>query len=136
MTVVYATGEAKPASVSGRTTVDKASRELDTPCSGCRTLFFVFLPVENMSDLKQRLVSLIATHMEVTESQVDSDQSLSSIGVDSLEMVEIVILVEDELSITLPDNLLNKIDSISDLVRVVESVLSMPEPALEAGATP
>ena len=80
-----------------------------------------------MSPLKQRLISLIARHMEVTEAEVDSEQSLSAIGVDSLEMVEIVILVEDELGITLPDNLLNKIDSLTDLVAVVDSALASPD---------
>ena len=80
-----------------------------------------------MSPLKQRLISLIARHMEVTEAEVDSKQSLSAIGVDSLEMVEIVILVEDELGVTLPDNLLSKIDSLADLVAVVESAFASPD---------
>ena len=72
-----------------------------------------------MESIKSKLIFLIAQRMELEEAHINTEQSLRLIGVDSLEMVEIVIMVEEEFSILILDETLKKIDSVSDLAEAV-----------------
>lgn len=71
-----------------------------------------------MNTLSRQLIALIAQHMGMDESQIDPSQKLVEVGVASLEMIEIVMLVEDNLSIVIPDDLLGKIESVADFIEV------------------
>lgn len=71
-----------------------------------------------MDTLSRQLIALIAQHMGMDESQIDPSQKLVEVGVASLEMIEIVMLVEDKLSIVIPDDLLGEIESVADFIEV------------------
>lgn len=57
----------------------------------------------------------------ITESTV-----ISELGIDSLGMLEIVGSMERELEIQIPDESLAGIESVMDLVRVVEKCQASP----------
>jgi acyl carrier protein len=85
-----------------------------------------------MNTLSQQLIALIAQHMGMDEAQIDPSQKLIEVGVASLEMIEIVMLVEDKLSIVIPDDMLGQIESVADFIEAanVASRMEAESPAL------
>lgn len=53
--------------------------------------------------------------IELTDEIIDSGKAFKDIGVDSLDVIELVVSVEDELSIELSDARLDAVENIKDL---------------------
>jgi acyl carrier protein len=53
--------------------------------------------------------------IELTDEIIDSGKAFKDIGVDSLDAIELVVSVEDELDIELNDARLNEVQNIKDL---------------------
>lgn len=53
--------------------------------------------------------------IELTDEIIDSGQSFSDIGVDSLDAIELVVSVEDDLDIELDDKRLDEVKNIKQL---------------------
>lgn len=51
------------------------------------------------------------------------DKPLKEFGIDSLQMIETIMKIEQELSIMLPDDELMKIKTLNDLFSLVETQL-------------
>ena len=54
-------------------------------------------------------------HIELTDEMIDSGAQFKEIGVDSLDAIELIVSVEDELDIELDDKRLDDIDNIKSL---------------------
>ncbi|MES2316547.1 MAG: acyl carrier protein [Pseudomonadota bacterium] len=78
-----------------------------------------------MNNMQTALIAIIAKLLGKDPSEIDPAQSLTSAGVDSLEMVEIITAVEDEFDVRFEDSMLDKIDSVVQLQQAVESALTM-----------
>jgi len=53
--------------------------------------------------------------IELTDEIIDSGKAFKDIGVDSLDAIELVVSVEDELDIELNDARLDEVQNIKDL---------------------
>ena len=53
--------------------------------------------------------------IELTDEIIDSGQSFADIGVDSLDAIELVVSVEDDLDIELNDQRLDEVKNIKQL---------------------
>lgn len=53
--------------------------------------------------------------IELTDEIIDSGQSFADIGVDSLDAIELVVSVEDDLDIELDDKRLDEVKNIKQL---------------------
>lgn len=59
---------------------------------------------ESMNDVAERVVKIITAHMGIYADQVTPEASfLDDLGGDSLDVVELVMALEDEFTITIPD---------------------------------
>ena len=57
-----------------------------------------------MSDIEQRVKKIIAEQLGVAEDQVTNEKSfVDDLGADSLDTVELVMALEDEFHIEIPD---------------------------------
>ncbi|MGE0107518.1 MAG: acyl carrier protein, partial [Thiomonas sp.] len=66
-----------------------------------------------MSDIEQRVKKIIAEQLGVAEDQVTNEKSfVDDLGADSLDTVELVMALEDEFHIEIPDEDAEKITTV------------------------
>ena len=74
-----------------------------------------------MSEIESRVKSIIVEKFGVEESMVTSEASFTNdLGADSLDTVELIMEIEDEFGISIPDDLAEKISTVGDAIRFVE----------------
>lgn len=72
------------------------------------------------TDLDERLRALAAQHLDIAPERLTDDALLGEdLGVDSLAAIELGMVVEDEFSVSLPDEVLNEVWTFGDLRTVV-----------------
>ncbi len=65
---------------------------------------------------------IICTQLDVEEDQVTMDASVTdNLGADSLDLVDLIMSIEDEFDIEVPDAELENLKTVGDLVRYIEA---------------
>ena len=68
-----------------------------------------------------KIKDIIIEQLQVEESDVNMDTNLmKDLSADSLDAVEIIMAIEDEYGIEIPDEEAEKMQTVGDLVRDVE----------------
>ena len=77
-----------------------------------------------MSEIKEKITNIIVNKLNVEPSIVTDDaEFINALGADSLDIVELIKDIEHEFNINIPDNMTEKIVTVGDAVKVVESML-------------
>ncbi len=72
----------------------------------------------------EKIRSIIAEQLDIEEDQIQlSTALLKDLEADSLDAVEIIMAIEDEFEIEVPDEDAEKFKTVSDIVAYVESQL-------------
>jgi acyl carrier protein len=75
-------------------------------------------------DIEQRVRRVISEKLRVDESKVRPESSLiEDLGADSLDVVELVMRLEEEFGITVPDEDLQKLMKVGDVVEYIRKKL-------------
>ena len=72
--------------------------------------------------IKEKLIPLIAEKLGVEESEVTMEAKfIDDLGADSLDIVELVMDLEEEFDLEIPDEEAEKIQTVGDAVKYIES---------------
>ena len=78
-----------------------------------------------MSEIESRVKSIIVEKFGVAESEVTAEASFThDLGADSLDTVELIMEIEDEFGISIPDDLAEKISTVGDAIKFVEEAVA------------
>ena len=75
-----------------------------------------------MSDIQNRVKAIIVDKLGVDESEVKPEATFTNdLGADSLDSVELIMELEKEFNITIPDDQAEKIATVGDAIAYVEA---------------
>ena len=75
-----------------------------------------------MSDTQNRVKAIIVDKLGVDESEVKPEATFTNdLGADSLDTVELIMELEKEFNITIPDDQAEKIATVGDAIAYVEA---------------
>ena len=75
-----------------------------------------------MSDIQNRVKAIIVDKLGVDESEVKPEATFTNdLGADSLDTVELIMELEKEFTITIPDDQAEKIATVGDAIAYVEA---------------
>ncbi len=71
--------------------------------------------------IESRVKAIIVENLSVKEDQVTPDAKfIEDLGADSLDTVELVMALEEEFSIEVPDEDAEKLQSVGDVIKYIE----------------
>ncbi len=72
----------------------------------------------------EKVKKMIVEQLEVNESEVVPEAKfIDDLGADSLDIVELVMALEDEYGIEIPDEDAEKIETVGDAIKYIEGHL-------------
>lgn len=72
--------------------------------------------------MEQKIRSLIQNHLELEEITSDTDEFISDLGVDSLEVLEMILMLEEEFDIEIPDEEAEELKSIDAVIKYMAKI--------------
>ena len=70
----------------------------------------------------EKLKSILSEQLDIEENSITPESLLiEDLGADSLDAIDIVMSVEDEFKIEVPDEIIEKIEKVGDILDFVES---------------
>ena len=71
--------------------------------------------------IRERLKELAVENLDIDPDQIDRDSKISDLDIDSIDLVDFIMIIEDEFSIEFSDEELDEIESFADIVSLIES---------------
>ena len=69
----------------------------------------------------EKIKNILCDEFEIEEDEISLDSALlSDLGLDSIDLYDLVMSVEDTFEMELPDEELEKISTVGDLVKFIE----------------
>ncbi|MBS3948074.1 MAG: acyl carrier protein [Dethiobacter sp.] len=72
-------------------------------------------------DIYAKIKKMISEQLGVEETDVTRETSFEDLDADSLDIVELVMALEEEFGLEIADEEVEKIKSVGDVVRYIES---------------
>jgi len=74
--------------------------------------------------MRKRIVQIIARQLGIEETDVNAQSSVvEDLGADSLDVVELIMALEEEFDLEIPDSEAEKIVSVQNIYDYMENVL-------------
>jgi acyl carrier protein len=77
-----------------------------------------------MSDIEQRIKNIICEQLDVAEDVVVPTASfVDDLGADSLDQVELIMAMEEEFDVSIPDEDAEKITTVKDAIEYITKAM-------------
>jgi acyl carrier protein len=77
---------------------------------------------QTVASVEERVIDIVCENLGVNKEQVTRQTSFQEdVGADSLDIVELVMELEEEFDITIPDDAAEKIQTIGEAVKHIEA---------------
>lgn len=81
------------------------------------------------SDIYDKVKVIIAENLSVKEEEIKPEASfIEDLGADSLDTVELVMALEEEFEIEIPDEVAEKIKTVGDVFKYIENLSHSDKP--------
>ncbi len=73
----------------------------------------------------EKVASILADQLDIDADEITLESTLvDDLGADSLDTIDIVMSVEDMFSIEVPDEIIEKMSTVADIVNYIEEKVS------------
>ena len=77
-----------------------------------------------MASVSERVIDIVAEQLGVNKDQIQPETSfVNDLGADSLDTVELVMELEEEFDITIPDDVAEKIQTVGQAIEHIEKAV-------------
>ena len=77
--------------------------------------------VDYMSDILNKVIEITAKHVNTSVDTIKASSNfVSELGLDSLDVVELVMAIEEEFDIEVPDDKAENLVTVGDVVKYIE----------------
>jgi len=81
-----------------------------------------------MSDIETRLKKIVSKNLNIPESRITPDSRyIEDLGLDSLDQVELIMALEEEFGVEIPDDTAEKIKTIADTLKYLKEHIADKE---------
>jgi acyl carrier protein len=78
-----------------------------------------------VASVKERVIDIVAEQLGVAKDQItDQTHFVNDMGADSLDQVELVMELEEEFDISIPDDAAEKIQTVGEAIHYIEQAVS------------
>ncbi|MFP3870265.1 MAG: acyl carrier protein [Syntrophobacteria bacterium] len=78
----------------------------------------------NVVEMKEKIVDIIANQLGIDRGDVTPEASvIDDLGADSLDVVELIMALEEEFNLEIPDEEAEKIKNVQDIFNHMESAV-------------
>ena len=82
-----------------------------------------------MEDIESRIIELVAKAKNLPTANIGMNTTLDELQIDSLDKINLSFEVEEMFSIEIPDDSLNSLKTVGDMVRGVEALRAAAPPS-------
>lgn len=87
-----------------------------------------FRRTETVASVSERVIDIVAEQLGVSKDQVKPETSfVNDLGADSLDTVELVMELEEEFDINIPDDVAEKIQTVGQAIEHIEKAVQNGE---------
>jgi acyl carrier protein len=83
----------------------------------------------------EKVIATLASVKRIPAEKITMDSNLQELGIDSLDVFTLLFELENAFKISIPDDDVRSIKSVSDIVAGVEKILAAAPPDAAAGST-
>jgi acyl carrier protein len=81
--------------------------------------------IQNVPSVEERVIDIVCENLGVNKEQVTRNTSfIEDVGADSLDIVELVMELEEEFEITIPDEQAEKIKTVGEAIDYIEKEIA------------
>lgn len=75
-----------------------------------------------MNDIEQRVKKVVAEQLSINEADIKNESAfIEDLGADSLDTVELVMALEDEFGVEIPDDQQEKLRTVQDAIDFINA---------------
>ena len=71
--------------------------------------------------IREQLAKLAEENLDIDTSDLDFETKISDMDIDSIDLVDFIMVIEEEFDIEFSDEELDEIETLSDIVSLIES---------------
>ncbi|MFH1242130.1 MAG: acyl carrier protein [Pseudomonadota bacterium] len=77
-----------------------------------------------MSEIEKKVIAIICEQLDVAEEDVVPEASfVDDLGADSLDQVELIMAMEEEFDVSIPDEDAEKIGTVKDAIEYIKKAI-------------
>ena len=73
-------------------------------------------------EIAAKLTEILTDQFGVPEDEVEADATFESMGLDSLDLVEVTMVIDEELGVRIPDERLPEVETFQQAVKVIDEL--------------
>ena len=89
-----------------------------------------------MASVEERVIDIVTEQLGVSRDQIKDDTSfVNDLGADSLDTVELVMELEEEFDINIPDDAAEKIQTVGQAIEHIKQIIEEREERSETSSS-